>query len=98
MLAAILVCGLNLTACTNNDNPAEPVVTPDDEVEMPEVSRDFDKVVDWFAAAVKKCHPNIQKAWNTDADPSDFNLLLANEEKTIQIQKRKYPKQSGQVS
>lgn len=21
MLAAILVCGLNLTACTNNDNP-----------------------------------------------------------------------------
>ena len=82
MLAAILVCGLNLTACTNNDNPAEPVVTPDDEVEMPEVSRDFDKVVDWFAAAVKKCHPNIQKAWNTDADPSDFNLLLANEEKT----------------
>ena len=49
---------------------------------MPEVSRDFDKVADWMAAAVQKCHPNIRKAWNNDADPADFNLLLANSEKT----------------
>lgn len=81
LLAAILSCGLMLTACSSNDDFTEPV-KPDDEVKMPEVSRDFDKVADWMAAAVQKCHPNIRKAWNNDADPADFNLLLANSEKT----------------
>ena len=80
MFAAILACGLMLTACDNNDSPVQPTVTPGDEIQMPELKEDFETVADWLTAAVKRCHPYINQFWNNDADPADFNLLLTNEE------------------
>jgi len=48
---------------------------------MPKISRDFDELTTWFAEAVKRTHPYVTSAWNSDADIADFNLLLVNEQK-----------------
>lgn len=60
----------------------KPVNEPSQDPALPEVKRDFDAMIQWYGAAVKQSHPYIQKAWNTDADPADFNLLLVNEEQS----------------
>lgn len=73
-LLLVLVGGLMASCKTGNE--------PSGDVNLPEIKRDFDAITDWFAAAVKLTHPHIQKNWNADADPADFNLLLVNEEKT----------------
>ena len=85
MLAAILICGLALVSCTVEDNPAngsgaEPEQT--DNNTLPEVSTDYDKMTDWFWAAIKIANPHVQTAWNADVNPADFNMLLVNQEKT----------------
>lgn len=72
--AFAVCCGL-LMAC-------KPVNEPTQETNLPTASRDFDAVVKWFGVAVKQSHPFIRKAWNTDADPAEFNLLLVNEDQS----------------
>ena len=72
--AFAVCCGL-LMAC-------KPVNEPTQETNLPAASRDFDAVVLWFGVGVKQSHPFIRKAWNTDADPAEFNLLLVNEDQS----------------
>ena len=72
--AFAVCCGL-LMAC-------KPVNEPTQETNLPAASRDFDAVVKWFGVGVKQSHPFIRKAWNTDADPAEFNLLLVNEDQS----------------
>ena len=48
---------------------------------MPKISRNFDDLTIGFEEAVKRTHPFISSAWNSDADVADFNLLLVNQEK-----------------
>jgi len=73
-LALAVCCGL-LTACKPGNEPTQ-------DPTLPTISRDFDATVQWFGVAVKQSHPLIQQAWNADADPAEFNLLLVSEDKS----------------
>ena len=72
--ALAVCCGL-LTACKPGNEPTQ-------DPTLPTISRDFDATVQWFGVAVKQSHPLIQQAWNADADPAEFNLLLVSEDKS----------------
>lgn len=72
--AFAVCCGL-FASCKSANEPTQ-------DATLPEIKRDFDEVVRWFGVAVKQSHPLIQKAWNTDADPADFNLLLVNDDQS----------------
>ena len=76
----VAICCSLLVACNPVEEP-KPDTKPE-EGSLPEVKRDFDVLINWFEVAVKKTHPNIQKAWNTDANPDDFNLLLVNDDRS----------------
>ena len=73
MLFAVLAVAM--CACKSSEGN-----TPTDST-MPKISRNFDELTTWFAEAVKRTHPYVTSAWNSDADIADFNLLLVNEEK-----------------
>lgn len=83
VLAATLTSGLMFAGCTENDNPVKPEnpVTPTETTDMPELKLDFESMADWYAAAVKKCHPLMKQVWGNVVDPADFNLLLVNDTK-----------------
>ena len=74
-LCCLAFIGFEFCSCnTHTDN------TPADAT-MPKISRNFDDLTIWFEEAVKRTHPFISSAWNSDADVADFNLLLVNQEK-----------------
>ena len=79
LLAVTLFSSLMFTGCANNDFSIKP--GSQDTSGLPELKTDFEPLSDWYLAAVKKCHPLIQKVWNSNADPANFNLLLVNETK-----------------
>ena len=83
MLAVVLAFGVMLAGCKSDDNSEktnEPV-TPQETTDMPALKLDFESLADWYLAAVKKCHPQMQKVWDSSANPADFNLLLVKETK-----------------
>jgi len=75
ILCSLAVAAFFLSACKSDEGntPVDPT--------MPKISRDFDELSTWFAEAVKRTHPYLASAWNSDADVADFNLLLVNQEK-----------------
>ncbi len=75
-ILAALCCGIILSGCKQQNEP-----TPSTDPTMPEIKRDYDVLTDWFAEAVKKCHPYMQTMWSTDVLPAEFNLMLVNAEK-----------------
>ncbi len=71
MLAAILTCGLVLTACTNEDDP---VVPPTDEVEAQLQQMTLrEKVGQMFYIRMESLDPSIE--WTTYDDLADINIL-----------------------
>ena len=71
MLAAILTCGLVLTACTNEDDP---VVPPTDEVEAQLQQMTLrEKVGQMFYIRMESLDPSIE--WTTYDDLAAINIL-----------------------
>ena len=68
ILYSLAMVALLFSACKSSEGN-----TPTDST-MPKISRNFDELTTWFAEAVKRTHPYVTSAWNSDADIADFNL------------------------
>jgi hypothetical protein len=84
MLAATLCCGLMTAACSDDNDKAAEITDANRKAAslLPEASRDYDKMADYFQAAIKIAHPHLKEAWNDDVNPEDFNMFYVNEGKT----------------